>query len=173
MNRTQQNWNDSVEMFAERLLQIVENAFSKDRLKDPLMKKTLSRYLCDGLTFDYLRMTILRENQTDLESVNQIAMREQIMRQRLAIKVSNMKETVQSNDNRRTLSNFDTTLLLLKDWAANPTSKETRHVNPTGIDLARNSRCFKCPKTGHSARFCPQNKSWVRPCPQTKKQARK
>lgn len=166
MRRTRQNSNESVQLFAERLLQIAEDAYSKDRLKDPLVQQQLVDIFCDGLTFDYLRMKILRENPKDLESAIQIAMREQNLRQRLAIRGSNMTEIVQSNDNGRTLSNFDTTLPLLKDRADNLTSIETRHVEPMEIDHARNSRCFKCKQTGHRARFCPQNKPQIRSRPQ-------
>lgn len=169
MLRTRQNSNESVQLFAERLLQIAEDAYNKDRLKDHLVQQQLVDIFCDGLTFDYLRMKILRENPKDLESAIQIAMREQNLRQRLAIRGSNMTEIVQSNDNGRTLSNFDTTLPLLKDRADNLTSIETRHVEPMEIDHARNSRCFKCKQTGHRARFCSQNKPQIRSRPQMNK----
>lgn len=62
MRRTSQYSNKSVQLFAERLLQIVEDAYSKKRLKDPLIQQQLVDIFCDGLTFDYLRRKILREN---------------------------------------------------------------------------------------------------------------
>lgn len=77
MHRTRQNSNESVRWFAERLLQIAEDAYSKGRLKD-------------GLTFDYLRMKNLRENPKDLESSIQVAMREQNLRQTLATRGSDI-----------------------------------------------------------------------------------
>lgn len=54
MRRRRQNSNESVQLFAERLLQIAEDAYSKDRIKDPLVQQQLVDIFCDGLTFDYL-----------------------------------------------------------------------------------------------------------------------
>lgn len=58
---------------------------------------------------NYLRMKILRKNPRYLESTIQVAMRKQNLRQRLAIRGSKVTESVQNNDNGRTLSRFDTT----------------------------------------------------------------
>lgn len=90
MHRTRQNSNESVRWFAERLLQIAEDAYSKGRLKDTLVQQLLVDIFCDGLTFDYLRMKNLRENPKDLESSIQVAMREQNLRQTLATRGSDI-----------------------------------------------------------------------------------
>lgn len=39
----------------------------KDRLTDHLVQQQLVDIFCDGLTFDYVRMKILRENPRDLQ----------------------------------------------------------------------------------------------------------
>lgn len=80
------------------------NIIIKDRLTDHLVQQQLVDIFCDGLTFDYLRMKILRENPRDLqlESTIQVAMHKQNLRQRIAIRGSNMTNTVQNDDNRQT-----------------------------------------------------------------------
>lgn len=89
MHRTRQNSNESVRWFAERLLQIAEDAYSRGRLKDTLVQLLVDIF-CDGLTFDYLRMKKLRVNPKDLESPIQVAMREQNLRQTLATRGSDI-----------------------------------------------------------------------------------
>lgn len=64
-----------MQLFAERLLQIAEDAYSKDKLKDPFVQQQPVNIFCYALTFDFLRMKILRENPRDLESAIQVAMR--------------------------------------------------------------------------------------------------
>lgn len=168
MRRTRQNSNESVQLFAERLLQIAEDAYSKDKLKDPLVQQQLVDIFCDGLTFDYLRMKILRENPKDLESAIQLAMREQNLRQRLAIRGSSITSTT-PNDNRQTVSKFDSTTPLLSERLVNLSSTDNRQEEPMEVDHTRNKGCFKCMKIGHRARFCPLNKPQVRPRPQLNK----
>lgn len=41
MCRTRQNSNKNIQLFAEKLLQIAEDAYSKNRLKDPLVHQQL------------------------------------------------------------------------------------------------------------------------------------
>lgn len=68
MRRTRHNSNESVQLFVERLLQILEDAYNRLKLKDKLVQQQLVDIFCDGLTYDYLIMKILRENPRDLES---------------------------------------------------------------------------------------------------------
>lgn len=43
------------------LIYFTEDAYIKDRLKAPLVQQQLVDIFCDGLTFDHLRVKILRE----------------------------------------------------------------------------------------------------------------
>lgn len=55
------------------LLQIAEDTYRKDRLKDPLVKQKLVDISCDCLKFHSLRMKILHEKPRHLESAIQVA----------------------------------------------------------------------------------------------------
>lgn len=59
---TSQNSIESVQLFAERLLQIAEGAYNIETLKDRMVQQQFVDIVCDGLTFDYLRVKTLREN---------------------------------------------------------------------------------------------------------------
>lgn len=99
---------------------------------------------CYGLTFDYLRMKILRENPKDLESAIQVAMSEQNLRPGLAIRGSSITHTTQNDDNRQSISRFDTITSLLNERLVNFSPTETRQEEPMEINHTRNRVCFKC-----------------------------
>lgn len=95
-------------------------------------------------------------------------MREQNLRQRLAIRGSDITER-QNISNGLINPTFDTTFLFFRDRLDNPAPVDIRHEEPMENDHARNYRCFKCKKTDHRARFCKQNKPQVRSRPQINK----
>lgn len=57
-----QNSNESVQIFAERILQVAEDAYTSENLEHEIIQKQLVDIFTDGLLFDFLRMKILREN---------------------------------------------------------------------------------------------------------------
>lgn len=140
MRRTRQNSNESVQ-FAERMLHIAEDAYNREKLKDKVAQQQLVNIFCDGFTFDYLRMKILREIPEDVESAIQVPMREQNLRQRLAIRGLNaVDDTI--NDNRKIFPNFDTSHFY-RDRLDNYTPIGTRRAEPMEVDHAPNDRCYK------------------------------
>lgn len=72
-----------------------------------MVQQQLVDIFCDGLTFDYLRMKIIRKHHRDLGSAIQAAMREQNVRQ--YIRGANVADGIQNNDHRHNSSSFDTT----------------------------------------------------------------
>jgi hypothetical protein len=152
MRRTKQFDGESVQLFAERLLQISEDAFDSDRIADPLIQQQLIDIFCDGLAYDYLRMKILRENPRTLESAVEIAMKEQNLRKRLILRSTDTtkpKELLQE-------PHFDTTPhFLAQNFNRGPTI--SRHEEPMEIDHYRGIQCYKCRKKGHKANKCPTN----------------
>jgi hypothetical protein len=85
MRKTRQFDNECVQLYAKRLLQIAEDAYDPDKMTDQLVQQQLVDIFCDGLSFDYLRLKILRENPKTLENAIELARKEQNLRKRLTL----------------------------------------------------------------------------------------
>lgn len=85
MRKMRQNSNESVQIFAERILQVAEEAYTSEN-EHEIIQKQLVDIFTDGLSLDFLRMKVLRENPKTLENAVQVATREQNLRKRLALK---------------------------------------------------------------------------------------
>ena len=152
MRRTKQFDGESVQLFAERLLQISEDAFDSDRIANPLIQQQLVDIFCDGIAYDYLRMKILRENPRTLESAVEIAMKEQNIRKRLTLRST---DAITPNELLKE-SHFDTTPhFMAQNFHRGPTI--SRHEEPMEVDHYRGIQCYKCRKKGHKANKCPTN----------------
>lgn len=70
--------NESVQIFAERILQVAEDAYTSENLEHEIIQKQLFDIFTDGVSFHFLRMKVLRENHKTLENAVQVAMRGKI-----------------------------------------------------------------------------------------------
>ena len=118
------------------------------------MQQQLVDIFCDGLSFDYLRLKILRENPKTLENAIELARKEQNLRKRL---------TLRSTDNVRSDepmhgARLDTTSHFLTQTLGQAPYTD-RYEEPMEIDHYRGVQCYKCRKKGHKANKCPFNKS--------------
>lgn len=85
-------------------------------------------------------------------------MSEQNLRQGLAIRGSSITHTTQNDDNRQSVSRFDTITTLLNERLVNFSPTETRQEEPMEVNHTRNKVCFECKGMGQRARFCPLQK---------------
>ena len=154
MRRTRQFDNECVQIYAERLLQIAEDAFDPDRMTDQLVQQQLVDIFCDGLSYDYLRLKILRENPKTLEAAIELAMIEQNLRKRLHLR---NKNTIRSDEPMHE-ARLDTTPHFLTQTSGQA-PYTNRHEEPMEIDHYRRVQCYKCRKKGHKANKCPFNKT--------------
>lgn len=154
MRRTRQSDNESVQLFAERLLQIAEDAYDSERMADPLIQQQLVDIFCDGIAYDYLRMKILRENPRNLESAVEVAMKEQNLRKRLNLRSADTTKSTEPLNEAR----FDTTPhFMAQNFGQAPYT--SRYEEPMEVDHYRGIQCYKCKKKGHKANKCSTNQS--------------
>jgi hypothetical protein len=55
MRRTRQFDNECVQLYAERLLQIAEDAYDPDKMTDQLVQQHLVDIFCDWLSFKHFK----------------------------------------------------------------------------------------------------------------------
>ena len=134
LRKTKQKPNESVQLFAERLLNNAEDAYPQagDR---PVVEQQMINVLLDGLYHDYLKMKVLREDPRTFNEALQIAMREQNIRKHFALGQDNepRQNRYKPKENNKSHSQDET---------------------PMEVDHFRPKRCYKCKRQGHLARDC-------------------
>lgn len=131
LRKTKQKPNESVQLYAERLLNIAEDAYpvAGDR---PVVEQQLINIFLDGLYFDYLKMKILREDPKTFDEAIQVALREQNIRKRFSLRNEDNPKTTQKQSH----------------------STQDYGLEPMEVDHFRPRRCFKCKRVGHWAKDC-------------------
>lgn len=132
LRKTKQGPNESVQLYAERLLNVAEDAYPQpgDR---PVVEQQMINIFLDGLFHDYLKMKILREDPQTFDEAVQIAAHEQNIRTRFSLRQENEPKKYNKNHNLKT-----------------PPSDES----PMECDHFRRKRCYKCKRIGHWGKDC-------------------
>ena len=87
LRRVRQEKNESVQLYAERLLAIAEDAFQgQDQADLAAIERQLVGFFIDGLVYDYLKMKVMRENPDRLQAAVHIAMNEQNLRRKFNLR---------------------------------------------------------------------------------------
>lgn len=86
MRKMRKDSNESVQIFAEKKFTSCGRCKHVWKFEHEIIQKQLVDIFTDGLSFDLLRMKVLRENPKTLENAVQVAMREQNLRNRLALR---------------------------------------------------------------------------------------
>ena len=125
LRQIKQRPDESVQMFAERMLTLADQAFREQQGGLPAVQRQLIDFFIDGLAHDYLRIKIMRENPATLAEATESARAEQNVRARIALR---------------------------QPFRFNP---KPRREEPMDIDHARErGACLRCGKQGHWAKQC-------------------
>lgn len=125
--RSARQTKESVQVFAQRLLGLAEDAFLGE-LENPVAQQQLTTIFVDGLTSTELKTKMIRENHPNFEAAVQAAVKEQHTRQRVQARLGK----------------------------ATPSTYLTRNEEePMEVDQSRRMKCFHC-EGPHKARFCPR-----------------
>ena len=96
LRRVRQERNESVQIYAERLLAIAEDAFTgQDQADLPTIERQLVGFFIDGLAYDYLKLKVMRENPDRLQAAVHIAMTEQNLRRKFNLRTGREDRTVE------------------------------------------------------------------------------
>lgn len=144
LRNVRQKPDENVQIFAERLLSLAEQAFPQGGLGPVEMQ--IVGFFIDGLTQDFLRLRLMRENPNTLQAAVRIATTEQNLRKRFNLRTGRRTDM----DSRRV------------------EPMEIDHIRPdrhghVGQRVAERSRpqrhCLKCNKIGHDASYCRSARS--------------
>ena len=87
LRKAKQKSDENVQLFAERLLALAEEAFAGQNGGATAIERQLVGFFIDGLAHDYLKMKVMRENPATLQAAVTSAMNEQNLRKRFNLRV--------------------------------------------------------------------------------------
>ena len=74
LGKIKQKPGENVPIFAERLYNLAEEVFKDENVLQPIIQKQLVNFFINGLSVDYLKMKIMRENPDTYQNAVAIAM---------------------------------------------------------------------------------------------------
>lgn len=87
LRKVKQKSDENVQLFAERLLTLAEEAFTGQNGGIAAIERQLVGFFIDGLAHDYLKMKVMRENPATLQAAVTSTMNEQNLRKRFNLRV--------------------------------------------------------------------------------------
>ena len=136
LRKVKQRQGENVQVYAERLLNLAEDAFVGQA--GAAIDQQLVGFFIDGLTYDYMKMKVMRDNPATLQDAITVATNEQNLRKRFDLRSGNRS----SMDKGSAIDNFG------------PESMEVDHFR-------RQTRCYICNRKGHKAKDCRQKQQAV------------
>ena len=85
LHKIKQKHEENIPVFAERLLSLANQAYSDDSLRTAEVQKQLVNFFIDGLSYDYIKIKVMRENSETLQDAVTTAMTEFYLRKRVDV----------------------------------------------------------------------------------------
>ena len=165
LRKVRQNPNENVQLFAERLLALAEEAFVGQPGGLPAVETQLIGFFIDGLAHDFLKMKVMRDNPNTLAAAVASAMGEQNLRKRFELRASRstrQDEPMEIGHNRseRRCYKCNKRGHLATHCRAKTVNSLTDRQSDRQVDrqqsYLKNIVCWKCGKKGHIKRFCKE-----------------
>lgn len=142
LRQLKQKGDESVQIYAENLLNLANEAYSDLDGNNEAIERELVGIFIDGLAHSYLKMKLMRENPATFSLAVKSAMTEQNLRKRFTLRTERVDEPRYKTIRPMTLTR----------------PRRTEPLNshePMEIDHYRDAkRCYSCGKVGHVSRDC-------------------
>ena len=144
LRQIRQKPDENVQLFSERLLALAEDAYGDQEGGIQRYGREIIGIFIDGLTHDYIRLKLMRENPTNFPTAVRSALAEQNLRKRFTLRTGRdiplPKPYHKAGQNRQ------------------QTSYQGDTSVPMDVDYYRPKKiCYNCQKPGHLAKNCRQN----------------
>ena len=169
LRKVRQRPGENVQVYAERLMALDQEAFAGQA--GDAEDRQLVGFFIDGLTFDYMKMKVMRENPATLQAAIAVATHEQNLRKCFDLRSGNYTTMSKSFDTENVgaeLMEVDHLRPQFRCYKCNRRDLKAKVCRPEKHDVnavsnfARQDRqnwyknivCWNCHKSGHFARDC-------------------
>lgn len=160
LRKVKQNKGESVPMYAERLLQLAEEAYLNQSGGVQAIERQLVGFFIDGLLHNYLKLAVMRQNPDNLSTAVDIASTEYNLRQRFDLRVGSNNKT-SSNSEPMEVDASKPRFSGRQRYNKQSFQKKTYRPNKNGSQTR--SVCWQCGKPGHFKVNC-RNRPSVNSC---------
>lgn len=164
LRSVRQQPNENVQIYAERLLSLAQEAFVNPQQQDlAAVERQIIGFFIDGLSHDYLKLKVMRENPVNFAAAVTSAMNEQNLRSRFDLRTGknytsdgyeheHEKMDIDHIRPARRCKNCNRRGHIERDCRLRQINAVEQQDRSTG----RNTRCYECNELGHIARNCPR-----------------
>lgn len=155
LRKCKQKADESVYVYAERILDLAQDAYTAAQLTEPVVNAQLVEYFTDGLKSHRVARKVLREQPANFRDAIDVAGRENEILKQFSLR--NRDDTPMEVDKVEDRGRFKGNCYSC--GKSGHMSRDCRVKKKPGVGMKKKVVCFKCKKQGHYKSECPEKDS--------------